>query len=172
MATNTKSVTKRVNTKPAAKKAPAKKPAAKMTTTKPVAASARNYSQAETYKLVEELVAAGASHGDACQKVADKTSRAKSTVVTQHHLYRKSQGASPRAKAKPTRAKAKPNRAKAPAKPRAVKPTPQAASTDTATAATHAIQALVDENAQLRRDLDAANAKADLYDRMMSAAKS
>jgi histone H1/5 len=157
MATNTKSVTKRVNTKPAAKKPVAKKAPAK----KPVAASARKYSQAETYKLVEELVATGASHGDACQQVADQTSRAKSTIVTQHHLYRKSQGASPRARAK---------RVKAPAKPlaaRALAPKRRGA-TDAAKAATSAIEALVAENAQLRRDLAAAEQR---IERMLAAAK-
>jgi hypothetical protein len=111
--------------------------------------------------MVEDLVAGGASHGDACQQVADKTSRAKSTIVTQHHLYRKSQGASPRAMTKP-------RRAKAPAKPRAAKSSKRAGSTDTAKAATNAIRALVDENAQLRRDLAAAEQR---IERMLAAGK-
>jgi hypothetical protein len=108
-------------------------------------------SPAETYQMVEELVASGMKQQDAFAKVGGDTGRTKSTVQGVHFHYRKSIGAAPRI----SQAKTAPIGAS------------RESRTPLAQEAKGVFASLVDEISRLEVELADARRKADLYDRMM-----
>jgi hypothetical protein len=106
---------------------------------------------AETYRMVEDLVASGMKQQDAFAKVGADTGRTKSTVQGVHFHYRKSIGAAPRV----SQAKTASIRAS------------RESRTPLAQEAKGVFASLVDEISRLEAELADARRKADLYDRMM-----